>query len=260
MNLVGDMSGAAMLNGGLFGLMNDDSSIQTIDFEGGTNNLTDLAFARNLAMSSSSGGAGGTLASPLDLTSPRLGSSDGDNVGETTANFLAQLAPRAISEPLSSMARRQAGFSSDFISTSVDTDATKEEDSKPSATKTSIRKRSSPSKAEEEPAPKKLKPDEEATCCICLEIPTKEDLASISGCSHPFCFGCIEKWADRENTCPLCKARFSKIEKVNGESSEKTVSDKNQRSDYLSLLSGMDLFGELDRSVGIYMNHLRLYY
>lgn len=98
------------------------------------------------------------------------------------------------------------------------------------------------------------------TCCICLDIPTHEELSSINGCSHPFCFTCIEKWADRENTCPLCKARFLKIEKVNrpkkrkndaagSESdgkvrSSKRVRNRDQRSDinFINPLQG--LFGE----------------
>ena len=51
-------------------------------------------------------------------------------------------------------------------------------------------------------------------CCICLEKPTPSELSKLSGCSHNFCFSCIEKWAERENTCPLCKTRFTKIERV----------------------------------------------
>ena len=96
------------------------------------------------------------------------------------------------------------------------------------------------------------------TCCICLEPPTPQDLASISGCSHPFCFGCIERWSDRENTCPLCKARFYKIEKVHRDASDteegeggqgcasaKKVTMKDQRSDAMSFMGNMDgLFGE----------------
>jgi len=54
-----------------------------------------------------------------------------------------------------------------------------------------------------------------ATCCICLEVPTEEELSTINGCDHPYCFTCIETWSNRENTCPLCKTRFTKIEKVN---------------------------------------------
>lgn len=60
-----------------------------------------------------------------------------------------------------------------------------------------------------------LEPDENFPCSICLDIPLKTDMASINGCSHTFCFQCIEKWADRENTCPLCKLRFTKIDRIN---------------------------------------------
>lgn len=52
-------------------------------------------------------------------------------------------------------------------------------------------------------------------CPICLDVPQKNEVACVNGCSHTFCFHCIEKWSDRENTCPLCKARFTKIDRVN---------------------------------------------
>jgi len=51
-------------------------------------------------------------------------------------------------------------------------------------------------------------------CCICLDIPALPELSSLNGCGHTFCFDCIEKWAERENTCPLCKVRFTKINRV----------------------------------------------
>lgn len=82
-----------------------------------------------------------------------------------------------------------------------------------------------------------------ASCCICMDEPKPADLANISGCDHLFCFECIEKWSERENTCPLCKVRFSKIDRVNksrrkssgggGDRAKNTkrVKQKDQRSD-----------------------------
>ncbi|KAL3772052.1 hypothetical protein ACHAWU_008074 [Discostella pseudostelligera] len=53
------------------------------------------------------------------------------------------------------------------------------------------------------------------TCAICLDTPASlTDAASISGCTHKFCFDCIDKWADTENRCPCCKARFRTIDRV----------------------------------------------
>jgi hypothetical protein len=80
------------------------------------------------------------------------------------------------------------------------------------------------------PLPESKKPSSSifsktSTCCICLEIPTEEELSTINGCEHPYCFTCIETWADRENTCPLCKSRFTKIEKVNYKSSKRKRGD-----------------------------------
>lgn len=114
-------------------------------------------------------------------------------------------------------------------------------------------------------APGRLKtdPDEEdastdaKTCCICMTDPELEDLATINGCDHHFCFGCIEKWADRENTCPLCKTRFVKIDRVHkpkrqkGGRAPKTsvkVKNKSQRSEMTHGLALESLFGEMSRS------------
>ena len=63
-------------------------------------------------------------------------------------------------------------------------------------------------------------------CCICLEQPLVKDLAKVNGCEHRFCFNCIETWADRENTCPLCKIRITQIERCS-ESKENKLPSKN---------------------------------
>eukprot|EP00540_Astrosyne_radiata_P007047 CAMPEP_0116851826 /NCGR_PEP_ID=MMETSP0418-20121206/16948_1 /TAXON_ID=1158023 /ORGANISM="Astrosyne radiata, Strain 13vi08-1A" /LENGTH=469 /DNA_ID=CAMNT_0004483911 /DNA_START=565 /DNA_END=1974 /DNA_ORIENTATION=+ len=80
--------------------------------------------------------------------------------------------------------------------------------------------------------------DESGTCCICMCEPEIDDVATINGCEHQFCFGCIEKWADRENTCPLCKNRFSKIDRVHKAKRQKgdpqntkKVKNRDQRAD-----------------------------
>lgn len=56
---------------------------------------------------------------------------------------------------------------------------------------------------------------EEDECVICMETPTVR--GKINSCSHLFCFECIQKWANTENTCPLCKKRFTQISKVRPE-------------------------------------------
>ena len=73
-------------------------------------------------------------------------------------------------------------------------------------------------------------------CCICLETPSPKDKATINGCDHNFCFSCIETWSERENTCPLCKARFTQIKRNSDKkkppkSSIKKVKHRDQRSD-----------------------------
>lgn len=73
-------------------------------------------------------------------------------------------------------------------------------------------------------------------CCICMCEVERNDLSTINGCEHQFCFCCIERWSERENKCPLCKTRFTKIERVNkrkkkGMKSCKRVKQRDQRSD-----------------------------
>eukprot|EP00339_Tiarina_fusa_P023116 CAMPEP_0116996962 /NCGR_PEP_ID=MMETSP0472-20121206/579_1 /TAXON_ID=693140 ORGANISM="Tiarina fusus, Strain LIS" /NCGR_SAMPLE_ID=MMETSP0472 /ASSEMBLY_ACC=CAM_ASM_000603 /LENGTH=346 /DNA_ID=CAMNT_0004695729 /DNA_START=127 /DNA_END=1167 /DNA_ORIENTATION=+ len=91
------------------------------------------------------------------------------------------------------------------------------------------------------------KPSANENCCICMCEVEPDDLAGVSGCDHRFCFGCIEKWAERENTCPLCKVRFSKIDRINkkrkkGTKNTKKVKQRDQRSD---LVPGAALEGLL---------------
>lgn len=74
-----------------------------------------------------------------------------------------------------------------------------------------------------------------------------DELAKVNGCDHHFCFGCIEKWSERENTCPLCKNRFNKIDRINkkgrkGSSVTKKVKQRDQRTD---LVPGAALEGLL---------------
>ncbi len=101
--------------------------------------------------------------------------------------------------------------------------------------------------------------DASKKCCICLDVPKSSELAKLDGCSHPYCFDCIDQWAARENTCPQCKARFTKIERVHkikskkkrGKSGEgctinvKNVKDRDQRSDYRNHNQLQSLFGKL---------------
>ena len=59
------------------------------------------------------------------------------------------------------------------------------------------------------------KPPEDFICPICLDAPDcMTEVATINGCTHRFCFDCVDKWAETENRCPCCKARFQTIDRV----------------------------------------------
>lgn len=49
-------------------------------------------------------------------------------------------------------------------------------------------------------------------CSICLN-PFNLVKATLSSCSHEFCFKCIKEWSRITNRCPLCKIPFLKIKK-----------------------------------------------
>ena len=54
-------------------------------------------------------------------------------------------------------------------------------------------------------------------CSICYD--QIEIQGKINSCSHLFCLKCIKKWSEvihiqSENSCPMCKSRFSKIKKI----------------------------------------------
>ena len=52
----------------------------------------------------------------------------------------------------------------------------------------------------------------EILCSICHEsINSGDDLGEINSCKHRFCFECINKWREIENSCPCCKLRFTTI-------------------------------------------------
>ena len=52
----------------------------------------------------------------------------------------------------------------------------------------------------------------EHDCYICLEIISSR--ARNNGCGHEFCFDCITTWSTNTNRCPVCKAEFTEITKV----------------------------------------------
>lgn len=83
------------------------------------------------------------------------------------------------------------------------------EDEQASDCKVISKKRTSPDDEQEEE--KKSEPPiiTYEQCNICCED-LKETKAVID-CGHFFCVSCIQKWAGIENTCPYCKAEFTKI-------------------------------------------------
>jgi len=71
-------------------------------------------------------------------------------------------------------------------------------------------------------------------CGICYFPIEKQGTLDI--CHHEFCFKCIETWAKTENSCPMCKKRFSKIKNIwkrpyYGENTRKKVCTPSSKED-----------------------------
>ena len=56
--------------------------------------------------------------------------------------------------------------------------------------------------------------------------------------SHIFCFECIEAWSKTENTCPLCKKRFSSIEQLSDPTDESSQDNNVNSNNKNSTTSG----------------------
>ena len=171
---------------------------------------------------------------------------------QTSSNTARPLSEETSSRRTSARLKRSRNQSNSNTSTSPSKKRLKTD------RKSSAKKEDDKKEAQDDDNKKVASNDESSKCCICLEIPTSTELAKINGCSHPYCFSCIEQWAKRENTCPQCKARFSEIIRVNtkksgsgskkkrGSGNVKKVKDRDQRSDYRLQNPLQSLFGMYD--------------
>lgn len=48
-----------------------------------------------------------------------------------------------------------------------------------------------------------------ATCRICLLDFNTESIKKRTKCQHEFCEVCLDKWLEKENTCPICRTIIS---------------------------------------------------
>ena len=73
--------------------------------------------------------------------------------------------------------------------------------------------------------PKRKSPEE--TCVICMCKPKNK--AGLDCCQHEVCRKCIVKWSETENSCPLCKRKFTEVKTAK---STKKIKNKRQRPDH----------------------------
>jgi nitrite reductase/ring-hydroxylating ferredoxin subunit len=86
-----------------------------------------------------------------------------------------------------------------------------------------IRRRAAFVQAMKEPAavlPPPPPPSCHDICAICREEvvivvgSNNDDVARLNNCTHTYHWDCIEEWAKRQTTCPLCTAAFDSINGV----------------------------------------------
>jgi hypothetical protein len=100
-----------------------------------------------------------------------------------------------------------------------------------------LRKKPPPAAAAPSPPYKKRRVGDNAdvSCAICISQ-VCDCPAAINGCDHQFCFDCIKQWSTTENSCPLCKARFTEIQQ--GRKKTK-VAQRDQKSEASVALEGL---------------------
>ena len=86
---------------------------------------------------------------------------------------------------------------------------------------------------------------QEETCVICMCKPKNK--AGLDCCQHEFCRKCIVKWSETENSCPLCKRKFTEVKTAK---STKKIKNKRQRPDHhrsdgSDIEEGRELFVQL---------------
>jgi len=67
----------------------------------------------------------------------------------------------------------------------------------------------------------------EEVCPICLEA--NNEKWKINGCTHLFCFECIQLWANNTNKCPMCKNDFTVIERRGARTLSSLVATSKKR-------------------------------
>lgn len=94
------------------------------------------------------------------------------------------------------------------------------------------------------------KPEALEDCCICMCSIERDQSAKINGCDHKFHFSCIEEWSKRENSCPLCKNRFTQIDRLNKKRKKghRNVRRVRQRDQQADMSAGSALEGLLGKS------------
>jgi len=71
---------------------------------------------------------------------------------------------------------------------------------------------------------------ESQQCGICFEDlgPAKRK-ATTDVCEHPYCVGCLETWALKNDTCPTCRRTFTEV-KTHGKRKREITVDKLRRN------------------------------
>ena len=75
------------------------------------------------------------------------------------------------------------------------------------------------------------KVNEELECCICYEIIGEQNNCT-TPCGHKFCFVCMMKTLEKNNTCPCCRAVLQEKKEEEEDESDDEYSDEEDELDY----------------------------
>lgn len=102
---------------------------------------------------------------------------------------------------------------------------------------------------------------EELECCICYDVIGEQNNCT-TPCGHKFCFVCMMKTLETNNTCPCCRAVLQERGEEEEEESDDEYSDEEDELDYHdrnTIASTKDIASELE-SLGYTMSDILTLY
>ena len=85
---------------------------------------------------------------------------------------------------------------------------------------------------------------ESTECCICMDAIDYTTNNCITPCGHAFCFQCLAKALEQNNTCPCCRSVLMSSSEEESEWSEWTDENEEEEEIYDVALTGFRMFNQ----------------